>query len=133
MATSQPTTDAQRTRIAEDWIRLARTRDPALLEALLADDVVWTLPGRSKMSGEAHGRQAVAARLARFADSGGKIDFRHVLHGWDDVAVLLHNTARHEGRILDEHLITLLRVRDGKICRAETLVSDVPGLDAFFV
>lgn len=128
----QSTTDARRAQIAEGWIRLARTRDPGLLAELLTEDVVWTLPGVSRMSGEARGREAVARRLDTFAASGGTIDFRHVLYGWDDVAVLLHNTGERDGRILDEHLITLLRLRDGKIFRAETLVSDVPTLNAFF-
>ena len=118
-------TEAERRRIAEGWIRLARTRDPALLAELLAEDVVWTLPGASRMSGEARGREAVARRLETFAASGGHIELRHVLFGWDDVAVLLHNTGERDGRVLDEHLITLLRLRAGQIHRAETLVSDV--------
>jgi|SRR6185437_4740711 len=125
--------DEERKAIAEGWIRLARTRDPALLEALLTDDVVWTLPGGSTMSGEAKGRDGVAKRLQIVAGSGLEIDLRHVLYGWDDVAVLMHNTGERDGRRLDEHLITLLRLRDGKVCRAETLVSDVAMLNAFFV
>jgi len=126
-------TDADRRRIAEGWIQLARSRDPALLTELLTEDVVWTLPGRSTMSGEVRGRDGVARRLAIVAGSGLDIDLRHVLYGLDDVAVLLHNTGERDGRVLDEHLITLLRLRDGKICRAETLVSDVAMLNAFFV
>ncbi|HVN00598.1 MAG TPA: nuclear transport factor 2 family protein [Caulobacteraceae bacterium] len=126
-------TDAERKRIAEGWIRLARTRDPALLDALLTEDVVWTLPGRSTMSGEVRGRDGVARRLETVAGSGVNIDLRHVLYGRDDVAVLLHNTGERDGRVLDEQLITLLRLRDGRIYRAETLVSDVSMLNAFFV
>ena len=126
-------TDAERKRIAEGWIRLARTRDPTLLDALLTEDVVWTLPGRSTMSGEVRGRDGVARRLETVAGSGVNIDLRHVLYGRDDVAVLLHNTGERDGRVLDEQLITLLRLRDGRIYRAETLVSDVSMLNAFFV
>ena len=85
------------------------------------------------MSGEAKGREAIAKRLETVAGSGVSIDLRYVLYGFDDVAVLMHNTGERDGRRLDEHLITLLRLRDGKICRAETLVSDVPMLNAFFV
>ena len=125
--------DDERKAVAEGWIRLARTRDPTLLETLLTEDVSWTLPGRSTMSGEVKGREGVAKRLQIIAGSGLNIDLRHVLYGWDDVAVLMHNTGERDGRRLDEHLITLLRLRDGKICRAETLVSDVAMLNAFFV
>jgi ketosteroid isomerase-like protein len=132
--TTRPvTTDEERRSIAEGWIRLARTRDPSLLQGLLSEDVVWTLPGASTMSGEVRGRDGVAGRLAIVAGSGVHIDLRHVLYGWDDVAILMHNTGERDGRRLDEHLITLLRLRDGKIHRAETLVSDVPMLNAFFV
>jgi ketosteroid isomerase-like protein len=126
-------TDAAKRAVAEGWIQLARTRDPDLLESLLTEDVVWTLPGSSTMSGEVKGRDGVARRLQIVAGSGLAIELRHVLYGWDDVAVLLHNTGEQGGRVLDEHLITLLRLRDGRICRAETLISDVPMLNAFFV
>src|SRR5581483_12513640 len=126
-------TDEDRRRVAEGWIALARSRDPALLETLLTEDVVWTLPGSSTMSGAVRGREGVAQRLQIVAGSGLTIELRHVLYGWDDVAVLLHNTGERDGRVLDEHLITLLRLREGRICRAETLVSDVPMLNAFFV
>lgn len=127
------TTDETRNRIADGWIKLARTRDPLLMRELLTEDVVWTLPGSSKMSGEARGRDGVLRRLQVLSGYGVNIDFRHVLHGLEDVAVLLHNTGEHNGRTLDEHLITLLRLRDGKIYRAETLISDVAGLNAFFI
>jgi hypothetical protein len=49
------------------------------------------------------------------------------------VALLLHDTAQRDGKILDEHVITICHLRGGKIFRLETLLSDVPMLNAFFV
>jgi hypothetical protein len=54
-------------------------------------------------------------------------------YGTDNVAVLLHNTAQCDGKILDEHVITICHLRGDKIIRPETLLSDVPMLNAFFV
>jgi ketosteroid isomerase-like protein len=49
------------------------------------------------------------------------------------MAVPPHNTAQCDGKILDEHVITICHLRGGKIFRLETLLSDVPMLNAFFV
>ena len=46
---------------------------------------------------------------------------------------VLHNTAQRDRKILDEHVITICHMRGGKIFRLETLLSDVPMLNAFFV
>jgi uncharacterized protein len=35
--------------------------------------------------------------------------------------------------VLDEHLATVCRLRDGRIVEIETYLDDVPGMDAFFV
>jgi ketosteroid isomerase-like protein len=51
----------------------------------------------------------------------------------DNFALSLHNTATRKGRILDEHLATVCFLRDGKIAAIETYLSDVDGMNAFFV
>jgi uncharacterized protein len=49
------------------------------------------------------------------------------------MAPSLHNTARSDGAALDEYLATVCFLRNGKIASIETFLSDVQGMDAFFV
>ncbi|WP_251076934.1 hypothetical protein [Streptomyces benahoarensis] len=57
----------------------------------------------------------------------------HVPVSRENVALALRNTARREDAVLDEHLATLCTLRGGRIARIETYLSDVPGMNAFFV
>ncbi|MFF8652669.1 nuclear transport factor 2 family protein [Streptomyces huasconensis] len=108
-------------------------RDWDGIRALLQDDATWTLPGDNTISGTADGADAVVERAQRIAAYG--VDFRllHLLVSKENVALSLHNTAHREDAVLDEHLATVCRLRDGKIASIETYLSDVPGMNAFFI
>lgn len=125
--------DEEKRKIAEDYIQVVRTGSRELLEKVMTEDIVWSLPGASKMSGEAEGWDGLSARLKVFASYGVNMNLEHILFGLDEVAVLLHNTSSREGLILDEHLTTVLKLRGNKIHRLETYLSDVPMLNRFFV
>lgn len=101
------------------------------LRSLLTDDAVWSIPGSSAVGGEAAGADAVIAKAEYLGSNGVHFELLHVLYGWKDVAVSLHNTAHRTDRILDEYLTSTLRLRDGKIERIDTYISDVPMLDRF--
>jgi uncharacterized protein len=120
-------------RIAEDFIRGLRTRDGKLLRSIMKDHVVWSLPGKSLMSGEAHGVDAILKRSEILGRYGVSIAVEHVLYGFKDVAVSLHNTGQLNGKILDEHLTSMLLLEGEQISRINTYISDVPMLDAYFV
>jgi hypothetical protein len=51
----------------------------------------------------------------------------------DNVALSLHNTAQQGNLVLDEYLATVCRLKDGKIAAIETFLSNVDGMNAFFV
>ena len=120
-------------RIAEDFIRGLRTRDGKLLRSIMQEDVVWSLPGKSLMSGEAHGVDAILKRSEILGRYGVSIAVEHVLYGFKDVALSLHNTGQLNGRILDEHLTSVLLLEGEQISRINTYISDVPMLDGYFV
>lgn len=62
-----------------------------------------------------------------------RTELLHVLSGRHGVALSLRNTAvAPDGRILDEHLATVLTIRDGKIAAIDSYLSDVGGMNAFF-
>ncbi|MFF8897365.1 nuclear transport factor 2 family protein [Streptomyces lydicus] len=103
------------------------------IRALLHDDATWTLPGDNTISGTAEGADAVVERARRIASYGLNFELLHILASRENMALSLHNTARREDAVLDEYLATVCRLRDGKIASIETYLSDVPGMNAFFV
>ena len=50
---------------------------------------------------------------------------KHILIGRHGAALSLNNTARRGDLVLDEHLATVLSLRDGKIFAIDTYLSDV--------
>jgi ketosteroid isomerase-like protein len=93
-------TEAQKRTIAQNFIRALSTGDRALLADTLTADVVWSIPGESWMSGEPHGIDATMARSARFKEYNVRIEIEHVVYGFKDVALHLHNTGTHDRRTL---------------------------------
>ncbi|MFD8839506.1 MULTISPECIES: nuclear transport factor 2 family protein [Streptomyces] len=103
------------------------------IRSLLHDDATWTLPGDNTISGTAVGADAVVERAQKIASYGLSFELLHILVSRENMALSLHNTAQRPDAILDEYLSTVCRLRDGKIAEIETYLSDVPGMNAFFV
>ena len=108
-------------------------RDWNALRVLLTDDAQWTLPGDNTISGTAIGADAVVERGRKIASYGLNFELLHILVSRDNVALSLHNTARQGDSVLDEYLATVCRLKDGKIAAIETFLSDVDGMNAFFI
>ncbi len=109
------------------------TGDWAGIRALLHDDAIWTLPGDNAISGVADGGDAVVERARTIAGYGLNFELLHILVSRENMALSLHNTARRGDVVLDEYLSTVCRLREGKIAEIETYLSDVPGMNVFFV
>ncbi|KAA6223174.1 nuclear transport factor 2 family protein [Streptomyces albofaciens JCM 4342] len=109
------------------------TADWDAIRSLLHEDAVWELPGDNTISGAAEGADAVVERARKIAGYGVNFILLHILVSRRNMALSLHNTARRGDTVLDEHLSTVCTVRDGKIAAIETYLSDVDGMNAFFV
>ncbi|MYO23024.1 ketosteroid isomerase [Salmonella enterica subsp. enterica serovar 4,12:i:-] len=70
--------------------------------------------------------------IEHIASFGLNFELKHILVSRDNVALSLHNTARRNDLVLDEHLATVCTLRDGKIAAIETYLPDLPGMNAFF-
>ncbi|POX42393.1 ketosteroid isomerase [Streptomyces sp. Ru73] len=103
------------------------------IRTLLTDDATWTLPGDNTISGTAVGADAIVERAKKIASYGLRFELLHILVSRENMALSLHNTARRGELRLDEHLSTVCRLRDGRIAGIETYLSDVTGMNAFFV
>jgi ketosteroid isomerase-like protein len=119
--------------IARRFYAALVARDWSAIRVLLTDEAEWTLPGDNTISGTAKGADAVVDRARKIASYGLNFELLHILVSRDNVALSLHNTAQQDERILDEHLATVCRLKDGKIAAIETFLSDVDGMNAFFI
>ena len=127
-------TESEKKDIAENYIKALTNRDAALLTSITTEDIVWSLPGASLiMSGEAKGVDAILERSETLNRFGVSIKIEHVVYGLDDVGLQHHNTGKHDGKVLDEHLTTVCHLRGNKIHRLETFLSDVNMLNDYFV
>ena len=116
---------------AEAFLEALGRRDWEGLGALFTEDVVWTLPGDSKISGRAEGIVAVVQRARTITSYGLTFTLKHILLGQSGMALSLNNTARRGDLVLDEHLATVCGFREGKISNIDSFLSDVPMADAF--
>lgn len=127
------TPDSEKLAIAKRFHAALVSADWAGIRALLTDDATWRLPGDNKISGEARGGDAVVERAQLIAGYGLNFELEHILLSPDNMALGLHNTAQRGDVVLDEHLATVCTLSDGKISAIETYLSDVEGMNAFFV
>jgi hypothetical protein len=118
--------------IGKKFLIALRSHDWDLMRTIMAPDIVWSLPGSSRISGEAHGVDAVIARCQIITSYGLNFDLKHVLYGQFGFALSLNNTAKRGDLVLDEHLATVCCLREAAISRIDTYLSDVPMADAFF-
>lgn len=97
-----------------------------------APDIVWTIPGASAISGQAKGIDAVI----RLADTLSQYELHIVpqgyLYGLNTVAVKLHDTGDRNGIRLDQDVVNVLTIRDGKIASVTATLTDVSAFDAYF-
>jgi len=127
-----PISDSEKQALATSFIEALRALDEKGFQKIMTDDVVWTLPGSSLVSGVAHGVTGILKRAQAIVDRNVTLEIMHVVLGHEGVALLLHNTGKRNGKVLDEYLTTVCTLRDGKIARLDTYISDIPMVNAYF-
>lgn len=125
--------EATKRAVAEAFLVGLRNRDWEHLRSIMTTDIVWSLPGTSLISGEARGVDAVIARSQKIVSYGLTFNLKHILFGQFGVALSLNNTAKRGDLALDEHLATVMSLRDGKVSAIDTYLSDVDMVNTFFV
>jgi hypothetical protein len=126
-------TDKEKNVIAQTFLTALRNRDWELMRSIMINDIIWSLPGTSLISGEAYGIDAVIKRAQLIVNYNLNFGLQNILFGQHGVALSLNNTARRGALILDEHLATVCSLSDGKISRIDTYLSDVNMVNAFFI
>jgi uncharacterized protein len=110
--------------------------DASALDELLADGIVWHVPGRNLLSRDYRGKAEVFGFFARARElSGGtvRIEPIEILAGDQHVVGLVRVHAEREGRKLDGELQAFTyRIEAGKIAEFWFLVEDRYAVDAFW-
>jgi uncharacterized protein len=127
-----PISEETRKALATSFIEALRAQNESAFQKIMHDDVIWTLPGTSLVSGVAQGVSGILKRAQAIVDRGVTLEVMHVVLGYEGVALLLHNTGTRNGSVLDEYLTTVCTLRDGKIARLDTYISDIPMVNAYF-
>lgn len=100
---------------------------------LLAEDILWTIPGRNAIAGRYRGVDAVVGYFARrreIANSTFRLHRRDVLVGEGDrIAALTDGTATIAGRSRAWSTLGLYEVRDGLIAACWLLPLDAAEFD----
>lgn len=99
---------------------------------LLADDVVWHVPGRSAIAGEHRGREAVRRyfelRRSRAAETF-RVDVKSVLAEGDLVIQLADGSAEWEGRRSSWRTVGIFQVHGERIAEAWVVPFDLYDFD----
>ena len=131
-STNQLLTDVEKKQLAETFLRALGTKNWDLLRSIITEDISWTLPGASVISGEVSGADAIITRAQQIVSYGVSLELKHILYGQYNVTLSVHNQASRGELILDEHLATVCTILNGKISKIETYLSDIDGANAFF-
>ena len=122
----------EKERQARTFLSLLGNPNEDVLRSVAAENVTWTFPGTSPISGEAHGIAGVMKRASTIAAHGVRVEIISAAHGLSGLAMVLRNTASRNGRVLDEQVAAVFSFRGDKVSRLDTFLSDVAMAEAFF-
>jgi len=104
--------------------------------ALLADDVIWHVPGRCPLSGDYKGREAALGYVTSIDElSGGTYrisEVHDVVANDDHVVGLHHSVATRPGKSYDHNETVIFHIRDGRITEVWEIYADLYEIDEFW-
>jgi uncharacterized protein len=125
-------TAEQKQDLARKFLSVLSHPDAELVKSVVVDDFVWSFPGTSPISGEAHGVDGVMKRAQTIASYGVAVKILRAVYGFSGVSMLLYNTGNKNARTLDEQVVAVFAFREDKVSRLDTYLSDVAMAETFF-
>lgn len=99
---------------------------------VLAEDVVWRIPGRHPLSGPKHGADEIVAFFAQLAKANMKAEVVY-LSGDDTHVVDVHRGwGATEAASMDMLWVLFYRIENGRIAEVTNFAADQAQADAFF-
>jgi uncharacterized protein len=108
--------------------------DVDTLRALFAQDAVWHAPGRSPLSGDHRGVDAILGFFAQTMElTGGtfRVELHDVLANDEHAVSLYVARGEREGRTLEDKSVLVSHIRDGKLVETWGYSEDQYALDEF--
>jgi ketosteroid isomerase-like protein len=105
------------------------------IRGLLDDNIIWHISGRSPLAGDYKGMDEVFGFFAKLAElSGGtfKIEVHAVLSDGEHSVALTRNTGERDGKRLDDNIVGVYHVTDGKVTEAWFHPGDAYATDEFW-
>jgi uncharacterized protein len=109
-----------------------RARDFAVVKSLIAEDVVWHVPGGSPMAGDIRGLDALVAWLGRLDEFGFTIREHDVLGNDEHVCALSYMGARRPGVEFELRVTSVFHFRAGQQLERWFYPEDMAAWDAIF-
>ncbi|HEX6472151.1 MAG TPA: nuclear transport factor 2 family protein [Streptosporangiaceae bacterium] len=107
----------------------------ALRGQLLADDVVFHIPGHGPLGGDRHGKDEVlrfVAQLNERTKGGLQLEPYAILTNDDYAAALVRVKGQREGKALQDTGVHVFRIAGGKIAERWSYPGDLYKTDDFF-
>ena len=109
-----------------------RARDFDAIRSLVADDVVWHVPGRHPMAGEIRGLDELVAWLGRLSELGFTLREHDVFGNDEHVCALSYMGARRRGVVIETRVTSVFHFRDGRQVERWIYPDDAAAWDAIF-
>ena len=109
--------------------------DMNTLTELFADDAVWHVAGSGQLSGSKVGRDAIMAFFGEtIALSGGtfSVTLDDVIGGEPRTAALHHSHGERNGKVLEQHVVNVFHIVDGKVVEVREYSDNGAAGDAFW-
>lgn len=126
-------TPEENIKVVQDFFAAYAANDLEAISRVMAEDVVWHIPGRHPLSGTKHGRDEVLAFFAQLGASNFKAD--PIYFGADEKHVVdIHRGwSNAEGKPnVDTTWALIYRIEDGKIVEATNMSGDQDAANFFF-
>jgi len=110
--------------------------DLKALGELFDEKATWHSPGRSPLSGNFKGREAVFAHFGKLAEATGNTFQANLKHAFADeegrVVGMHHCTGQMAGRRLAVDCCIVFELRNGRVTSGTEYVNDYPAWEAFW-
>jgi uncharacterized protein len=125
-------TDEEKRLLALRFLTILGKPDIDVVRQVAVEDMIWTFPGSSPISGAALDIDAIIKRANAIAANKVRVEIIHTVYGLEGVSIILHNTGKKNDKVLDEYVAAVFTFRGQKIARLDTHLSDIPMAEAFF-
>ena len=121
--------------VIESLFHAYETGDIEVLGGLLADNVVFHMPGRGTVAGTFEGKDQVLGWLQQMGTAAGEsftAEVHSIMADDDHGVALITESGQKGGRSYEWREVDVFHIRDGKITEGWVVIDDLYAADEFF-